>query len=157
MLGREKVTKFPRPRECGSALQITWEYHTEDIGLAPITKYLWSDFIAIFIYSIFSLYNHGTFPHSLLCGGSSSLFASSLFSRKFGYFQSHFVMAPSTPLSGEALHVLVVDDSLVDRKWVEKLLKSFDYKGIYYFYYFSQSLLLQGFCRGSLSPWGVWP
>lgn len=34
---------------------------------------------------------------------------------------------------GEELHVLAVDDSIIDRKCIEKLLKSFAYKGIYIF------------------------
>lgn len=46
---------------------------------------------------------------------------------------------------GEELHVLAVDDSIIDRKCIEKLLKSFAYKGIYSF------TLLSCMASGALS------
>ena len=51
---------------------------------------------------------------------------------------------------GEELHVLAVDDSIIDRKCIEKLLKSFAYKGTYSFSLFSIAWL-QGL---SLFPCG---
>ncbi|KAH7537678.1 hypothetical protein FEM48_Zijuj03G0118400 [Ziziphus jujuba var. spinosa] len=48
--------------------------------------------------------------------------------------------------TGEQPHVLAVDDSLIDRKLIEKLLKNSSCKGIYiYIYVICMSLLLSGF------------
>lgn len=87
-----------------------------------------------------------SYPIYISCSLSLSIFPSHSFPSLNTIMGSDILKPHDPPCSSNELHVLAVDDSYVDRKVIEKLLKVSSFKGD----------ILDFFCHYLFSSWGHW-